>query len=178
MAAIGVVTILAFDSIDGLMLALAGWFLVSTNRAVDRGVAFDALLEGLRVDSVMDHDISGILPSLSLDTFAGRMLDGSAPSTLPVIEDGRLVGVIGARQVRGLRTARWPETRASDVMVRRETLPPVGPETSLRAVLDDLRRSNLDGLPVLDAGRLTGIVTRDAVVRAIQERLRLGEVKP
>jgi CBS domain-containing protein len=57
-------------------------------------------------------------------------------------------------------------------------MPSVGPEMSLRDVLDRLHRSGLDGLPVLESGALTGIVTRNAVAKAVAEaardRLRTG----
>ena len=54
-------------------------------------------------------------------------------------------------------------------MVSGDALPSVGPETSLRDALDRFHRSGLDGLPVLEAGALTGIVTRRAVAKAIAE---------
>ncbi len=63
-------------------------------------------------------------------------------------------------------------------MVSGDALPSVGPETSLRDALDRFHRSGLDGLPVLEAGALTGIVTRRAVAKALAEagrdRLRTG----
>jgi Zn-dependent protease/predicted transcriptional regulator len=171
MGVIGIVVILLLDAIDGLMLALAGWFFVSTNRALERGVDFDRVIEGLNVADVMDRDVATVPPGLSVDTFAMQVLDGTSSPSLPVVDDGRLVGVIGLTQLRRLRPDRWAQTRTGDVMVGEAALPDVGPETSLRTVLDELGRSGLDGLPVLEAGRLAGIVTRDAVARAIQERL-------
>jgi CBS domain-containing protein len=83
-----------------------------------------------------------------------------------------LLGMIGARQVRRVRRDRWPQTRAEDLMISGDALPSVGPEMSLRAALDQLHRSGLDGLPVMEAGALTGIVTRRAVAEAVRDRLR------
>jgi CBS domain-containing protein len=57
-------------------------------------------------------------------------------------------------------------------MVSGDALPRLSPEASLRSALDQLRRSGLDGLPVMDAGALAGIVTRRAVAEAIHERLQ------
>src|SRR6476469_2224950 len=47
---------------DGLMLALTGWFLVSSGRTIERLVELDALLDGIRVGAVMDHDVTGVPP--------------------------------------------------------------------------------------------------------------------
>ncbi len=172
LATIGIVSILVLDPIDGLMLALAGWFLVSSSRAVERSAEIEHLLEGVRVRDVMQPEVSGVPPGLTLDTFAEQLLGTDPLATVPVMRGLDLVGMIGSRQVRRLRRDRWPETRAEDLMVSGDALPRLSPEASLRSALDQLRRSGLDGLPVMDAGALAGIVTRRAVAEAIHERLQ------
>lgn len=177
-ATTGIVGILVVDSIDGLMLAVCGWFIVSSASAIERSATVDLMLEGIRVADVMDRDVSGVPPGLTLDTFADQILDGSARSSVPVVRGPDLLGMVGARQVRRIRRDRWANTRAADLMVSGEALLSVGPETSLLDALDRLHRSGLDGLPVLEAGALTGIVTRRAVAKALAEagrdRLRTG----
>ena len=83
-ATVGIVGILVVDSIDGLMLAVCGWFIVSSASAVERSADVDAMLEGIRVADVMDHDVTGVPPGLTLDTFAEQILDGSAQASVPV----------------------------------------------------------------------------------------------
>jgi Zn-dependent protease/predicted transcriptional regulator len=177
-ATAGIVGILIVDSIDGLMLAVCGWFIVSSASALERSAAVDTMLEGISVGDVMDHDVSGVPPGLTLDTFGEQILDGSAQTSVPVVRGPDLLGMVGAKQVRRIRRDRWADTRAEDLMVSGDALPSVGPETSLRDALERFHRSGLDGLPVLEAGALTGIVTRRAVAKAIAEagrdRLRPG----
>jgi Zn-dependent protease len=168
----GVLVMLLIDQIDGLMLALAGWFLQSTNRAVERSADVDARLADIRVGDVMDRDVASLAPGLSVDTFAMQLLDGSSSPSLPVVDGDELVGIVGLRQVRRLKPERWAATRTSEVMVTGDALPRVDPTTSLRAVLDELVRTGLDGLPVFEAGSLAGMITRDAVARAIHDRLQ------
>ena len=167
----GTAVILLVDPVDGLMLALGGWFLMSTASAVARGADIDAALGTLRVGDVMDRDVAGVPPGLTLDTFAEQFLADDARTAVPVTRDGALLGMLGARQVRGIRRDRWPDTRAEDLMVAGDALPELGPDTSLRVVVDHLRRSGLDGLPVFDAGVMAGVVTRRAVASAIRDRL-------
>ena len=171
-ATAGIVGIVVVDSVDGLMLAVCGWFIVSSASAVERSADVDLVLESLSVADVMEHDVSGVPPGLTLDTFADQILDGAAPASVPVLRGPDLVGMVGAKQVRRIRRDRWPNTRAEDLMVSGDALPSVGPETSLRDALERFHRSGLDGLPVLEAGALTGIVTRRAVAKAIAEAAR------
>lgn len=171
-ATAGIVGILVVDSLDGLLLAVCGWFIVSSAGAVERSADIDAMLEGISVADVMDHDVSGVPPGLTLDTFADQMLDGASQASVPVLRGPDLLGMVGAKQVRRIRRDRWADTRAEDLMVSGDALPSVGPEMSLRDVLDRLHRSGLDGLPVLESGTLTGIVTRRAVAKAVAEAVR------
>ena len=171
-ATLGIVGILFVDSLDGLMLAVCGWFIVSSASAVERSAEIDAMLEGISVGDVMDHDVSGVPPGLTLDTFAGQMLDGASHAAVAVMRGPDLLGIVGEKQVRRIRRDRWAATRAEDLMVSGDALPRVGPEMSLRDALDRLHRSGLDGLPVVEAGELTGIVTRRAVAKAVAEAAR------
>ncbi len=170
MAAFGVVFILAADSVDGLMIALTGWFLVSTAGVVRRQAHMDAIIGDLRAGQVMDRVVQQVPPGLTLDTFAARVLDGSASPSLPVVRGPDLLGMIGVAQLRRIRPDRWPTTRAQDLMVVPPAMPVVDSQTPIRAVLDQLQRSGLDGLPVVDSGALAGIVTRRGVAEALRVR--------
>ena len=169
LAGLGIVLILTMDSIDGLMLALCGWFVVSSARAVERSATVDDLLRGLVVRDVMDRDVTGVPVSMTLDTFAEQILEMPGGS-VPVLDGRDLVGVLGEREVRRVRRSRWESTRAGDLMTATGGLPPIDPTTSVRAARDLLVRSGVDGLPVTEAGEVTGIVTRRAVAQAIHDR--------
>ncbi|MGH2476990.1 MAG: site-2 protease family protein, partial [Candidatus Limnocylindrales bacterium] len=158
LAAAGILLILVVDSIDGLMLALGGWFVVSSAQAVERNAEVDAVLAGIHVVDVMDRDVTGLPPGLTLDTFAEQLLADGSTTSIPVTREGDLLGMVGARQVRAVRRDRWAATRAEDLMVTGDALPEVAPDTTLLVALDQLRRSGLDGLPVFDAGVMAGIV--------------------
>ena len=68
---------------------------------------------------------------------------------------------------------RFTQTRASDVMVARLQLPALGPTDGLWPAIERLRRSGLDGLPVIVGDDLLGVLTRRAAMEAIQGRARL-----
>ncbi len=174
LAVVGVALILTMDSIDGLMLALCGWFLVSSARAIARTATVDELLRDLRVEDVMDRDVTGVPSAMTLDVFADQILELPGGS-VPVLDGRDLVGVLGARDIRRVRRSNWATTRAGDLMTETDELPDIDPTTSVQAARDQLQRTGLDGLPVREAGRLTGIVTRRAIAQAIHERATAGE---
>jgi Zn-dependent protease len=171
----GFALMLRGDTADGVMLALSGWFLGGASRSIVRRLAVQDLLAGVRVGDVMERGVSSISPNLTVDTFATQLLAGGAPA-LPVVADGVILGVVSASQVRRLRRGKWAGTHARDLMVAPPTLPVVGAGDTLWSALDGLRRTGLDGLPVVEDAGLLGIVTRDAIVATIQSRARVRGV--
>ncbi|MDQ2965200.1 MAG: site-2 protease family protein [Chloroflexota bacterium] len=170
LVAAGLVLVLANDVVDGLMLGLSGWFLGSASRGITRRLAVQELLKDVRVGDVMDKEVGTVAPHLTVDTFADRLLEGGEGLAMPVLRDELVVGLIGASQLRRLRRKAWQTTRAEDLMIVPPTLQLVGPEDTLWSALDRLRRTGLDGLPVVEGVRLLGVVTRQAIVKTIQNR--------
>ena len=173
---IGLVVIIADETVDGVMLGLIGWFLGASARSVDRWLLLDGLIKGVRVGEAMEPTLETITPQLTLDTFAGRVLDGTLGPALPVVRDDIVVGLVGALQLRGVPKREWPSTRTVDVMIDVADLPPLGPDESLSDGLERLRSSHLDGLPVLDNSGLRGVLTRRSVAVALRARADLRGV--
>jgi CBS domain-containing protein len=170
--------VVGVETLDGLMVALCGWFLTTTARTVERQAGLDQLLEGLSVGDVMDRDVAGIPPGLTLDTFAGQVLDGSSSMALPVTRGTELLGVIGASQLRRVREDRWASTHAEDLMIPPKALLIVSPETTIRAALEGLTRAGVDALPVMEGGLFAGLLTRRAVATAIRGRADRTGISP
>ena len=168
----GLAVLLTGDTLDGILLAICGWFLVSSARAVARRLALEDLLRGMRVENVMERDLPAVSPQLTLDTFAAQYLASGEGTSLPVMRDETLLGLIGISQLRRIRRSAWATMRASDVMVSPPALPTLAPDDELWPALERLRRAGLDGLPVLRGDQLLGVLTRRGVVSAIQQRLR------
>jgi Zn-dependent protease len=167
---VGLAVIITGDTLDGIMIGLVGWFLMASARSVDRWLILDGLVAGIRVGEAMEAQLQTISPQLTLDTFAGGILDGSALPALPVLRDDTVIGIVGAAQVRQVAQRNWASTRTEDVMVGGPDLPSASPEESLTVALDRLRRSHLDGLPVLDGAALRGVLTRRSIAAVLHAR--------
>lgn len=168
--AAGVLVAIVGDAVDGLMIALSGWFLGTASRGVQRRLAVQDLLKDVRVGDVMERTLSSITPNLTVDTFGDRLLEADSASALPVLRDDQIVGVVTASQVRKLRRRLWQTTRAEDLMLAPPALPLLRVGDTLWSALDGLRRTGLDGLPVVEGAGLLGVITRRAVLAAIQQQ--------
>jgi Zn-dependent protease len=167
---VGLGIILTGDTLDGIMVGLVGWFLMASARSVERWLVLDDLVQGIRVDEAMEQQLETVTPQLTLDTFAPSILDGSVGPALPVIHDDAVIGIVGLAQVRSIPQRSWPSTRTEDVMVGGDDLPTATPDERLTDALERLRRSHLDGLPVLDGKTLRGVLTRRSIAAILHAR--------
>ena len=163
------------DGVTGIVLVAGGWLLIQGSRIVDRRARIEELLAGVSVAEAMERDVPGIGPSLTVDTFAEQLLADGERTTVPVVEGGSLLGLVGIGQLRRIARRRWSQLRASDVMVAPPALPRLAAEDALWAGMEVLRRTGLDGVPVMAGPAFLGILTRRGVVTAIQARVAATE---
>jgi len=165
--------------VTGAMVALTGWFLILSANAVRDRVRLDDLVGGHTVGEAMETEPATVHPGLTVDTFAAQLLDGASPvSAVPVLEGDEVVGLLGMGQVRRLLPGKWASTRVADVMVQPPRLTFLAPGDALKGALERIQRAGLDGLPVLEDGRLAGVLTRRGIARFVQGRDKPGPGTP
>lgn len=169
---------LAFEiNVTGVMIALTGWFFVMSANTVRDKMKLEELLGGHVVREAMDEDPPTVTPALTVDTFAGQLLDGQSPLfAVPVVEGDQVVGILGPTQLRRMRKPEWATTRVGDVMATPPKMTTLTPDEPMRPALERMYKAGLDGLPVLEDGKLIGVMTRQGVGRFVaKERGRLTE---
>jgi len=178
--AIGIYLLLPNGDFTGAMIALTGWFLILSANAVRDRVKLDDLLGGHVVRDVMQVDPITVQPNLTVDTFAtivgqvNQANDDAGTSAVAVVQGDEVVGLLGAGQIRRLRPGTWASTRVEDVMARPPRLTFLAPDEPLKTALERIQRSGLDGLPVLEDGRLAGVLTRRSIAAFVQAQTRKG----
>src|SRR5215211_190315 len=95
--------------------------------------------------------------------------------TLPVTEDERLVGMITHRDIttRVVAESAVPETKSVEDVYSRELIS-VEPDKGLEEALQLMARHQLRRLPVVENGRLVGMVAQADI--ALKENERTGEL--
>lgn len=92
---------------------------------------------------------------------------------LPVLEDGRLVGVVSDRDLRSAtpalgdpaRAAALEEVRVGEVMAREVVT--AAPDDPVDGAANTMRERSINCLPVLDADELVGILTSSDVMESL-----------
>ena len=157
---------------NGAFIALSGWFLYLSARAIKERVRVDELIGDLRVSDALERDVPAVGPGLTLDTFADQLLGEETPTTVvPVMRDDELLGVVGVAQVRRIPQSRWTTTRVEDVMLKPPRLVTLAPDETLLSGFERIRRARSDGLPVIGPEGLVGLLTLRSIGAIVRERM-------
>jgi Zn-dependent protease len=136
-----------------LLIALFVWV------GADQEAAFAKLksvLSGIPVSSATVTDFNTISPSKTLQTPIELMLHGSQQD-FPVMDNGRLVGMLTRKELLSALSQKGPDTLVSDVM--RKDYPTVSSSEMLEAVSQKLLAADCQVLLVVDGGELRGLLT-------------------
>jgi Zn-dependent protease/predicted transcriptional regulator len=156
------------NSLGGLWIALVGWFMLNAAKNSSVQASLEERIAGLTVQDVMHPDPVTVSVHLSLQRLIDEYLLRQSASTLPVMNDGHLVGTISLQEVLSTRPEAWRDTEVGDVMTRKDTAGLVAADETLLAALQRLGRGGRDWLLVVSDGRPVGILSRAGVVRYLE----------
>ena len=152
----------------GMWLAFIGWFLHTAASQSYRRLALDDAFAGHTVAEIMRPGGPTVNPEVSLAALVHDYLVRSDEHALAVMRDGQLVGLVSLTDVRGVPPADWPTTPVSRVMRPGASLTVATPEEPVAQAFEQLAQQNVEQLPVLDHGRLVGMLQRRDIARWLE----------
>ncbi len=171
----GVSRLLGGDVFGGLWTAFIGWFLNSGAEASRQELTVHAVLDGVPVTSVMDTSPAIAQPALSVQDFVFEHTLRRGHRALPVVESGRLLGIVSITDAKHRAHEDWPTTPVSEVMTRMP-LKTLAPEADLSAALELMVANGVHQIPVVRNEVLVGMLSRSDIMRYMQlgAELHLG----
>lgn len=178
--AFGAYLVLRGDIVSGLWLAVLGFILNGAARGAISQSQVGEQLEGLSVGDVMDREPVAIPEGLTVERALDEFFLRYRYPWFPVVDaSSRFVGLLDAGAVEGVDADAQPTTTVDEILARDEGSLTVRDDAPLESVLgnDALRR--LGALMAIDSsGRLSGVVTTEAVGRVLREPAADGGYGP
>ncbi len=108
--------------------------------------------------------------------FAANVMKERARGSLVVVDGGKPVGIITERDLvrRVIAENKSTATKIGDIMS--EPLITVGPEATISSAANIMYKNVIRRLPVIEGGRLLGMVTSTDLARAMQRESEKDEV--
>ena len=153
---------------NGGWLMFIGAFLFGAAWNTRKQVNLRVALSGTSVRDVMVRAVVTMPPQLSLQTAVDEFFVAYGYGGFPVVEDGRVVGLVAVEEVQAIPQGMWSWRTVRDVM--RPVTPDlfIPPDASMMQALERMVRTGYDRLVVIDAEHPVGLVTRSAVAQFLQ----------
>lgn len=169
--AVGIFLLLSGLALNGLWLAFIGWFLLGAARGETANLQLESVLRRLTARQVMREEFPSVTPGTPLQDIVDDFMVGHGERAVMVANDGGVLGLITVNDVRRVPRETWQSVPAQRVMTPRATIVTVEADRPAVEVLLLLGEKGLNQVPVLDDGRMVGIVTR----RELIDRIQLAE---
>jgi Zn-dependent protease/CBS domain-containing protein len=169
----GLTRVLDGDLLGGLWTAFIGWFLNGAAESTRQEQTVQQSVRGITAARLMEDPAVAVPPTMSIEDFVFEQVLRHGHRALPVVDDGRLVGIMSLIDTRKLPRDAWSTMPVSEVM----TPPPlatVAPTEHLGVAIGRMAQRGVHQLPVVEDERLLGLLTRADVLRYLQLRHELG----
>lgn len=167
-----------FD-LGGLWITFIGWFLLNAAQQSTAGAVMSDTLRGIKVGNVMQPAPPAGMPHMTMAHALTQFILPYNVRALPVVDqEGQLAGMATLGDIKDIPQDQWGIVTLGQVMTPGDKLKVVRPQDSLERAMQLLGEGDFDQLPVIDqGGRLTGMLSRAAVLRWLQIREEL-KLKP
>jgi len=170
----GIWQIFGGNLMNGLWIVFIGWFLLTAATASYRRVALEEMLAGHTAREVMMTDCPHIPRGLTLDVLVDHVVLPSGRRCYPVMKGDQVDGLLTLHLIKKVPRDQWTTTRVEDVMIPRSELKAVRPDDELTVVFERMTAEDVNQFPVMEDGRLLGMVGRDNVLAFLRARKDLG----
>ncbi len=154
----------------GLWTGLIGWFLWVSSRQNQRQADLRDSLAGLTASDLMVSNCPRIQTGTSLARLEDGVEAGSHPRCFLVLNGASLEGILAWEQVTAVARELWDQTRIEALMTPLAALRWVRPQQGVVHILEAMDREGIPQVPVVDNGRLLGVLGRAEVYHFLHHR--------
>jgi Zn-dependent protease len=150
--------------LGGIWIALIGWFLESAASSQITQVRLQDVLAGHTVSEAMVSGCSLVADDLTLEDMADRHFLEGGKRCVVVNHGNNPVGLMTVHRLGAVPRDQWAETRADNVMIPLDQMKQTTPQSELMSAIQDMDRDGVNQLPVVQDGRIVGMLSREDVI--------------
>jgi len=160
--------------LDGIWLGFIGWFLLTAAQSANSQSMLQSMFKGVTVGEVMNSSPMTVPANISLQKLVDEYFLPRGLRSAMVTQLDQLAGLITLADIRSIPREQWGEVPVGHAMIPVDRLHVVSPQQSLNDVLPLMAGRDVNQLPVVQDGRLVGVLSRDAILHYLEVRRDLG----
>jgi Zn-dependent protease len=154
--------------VNGVWLILIGWFLNNAAIRSYRQLVVRDVLENVPVRQMTKRNPPTVSGDISVENLIEDHIMQTDDHAFPVMEEGKLAGIVCLDDVRRVPAAERPTKTVSEIMTPKSELIAIGPDDPANDALDEISKRSIRQLIVVENGELFGLVRRRDIVRYLQ----------
>ena len=162
------------DFLNGLWIAFIGFFLNNAAETSVRQVTIRESLLGVTASQLMSNRCMQVPVDMPLADLVNAHVLGRGDRCFFVIDQGLLQGLLTLHNIKAVPRSSWNTVTVTDVMIPLEQLLTIHPDEDAWTILRKMDEADINQVPVMDAGNLLGVVTRDHLLHYLRTRSELG----
>jgi Zn-dependent protease/CBS domain-containing protein len=170
---VGIALAVSGHVLNGMWLGFIGWFLQNAAAASYASATIEQQVRGVRAGQVMDLEAPTVPAWETLDAMVHQRIVPTGRRWFLVVDAHRLAGLVTLEDVISVPQADWPTTRVSAVMRPADRMVRVSRDTELSTALRAMDDGEVAHVPVMDGERVSGVLTRERVLRHLRLRAEL-----
>jgi Zn-dependent protease/predicted transcriptional regulator len=171
---IGIYLVFTGDWIDGIWLALIGWFLESAAVGSYQQLLMQEMLKGHVASEIMSSDCAVVPPDMTIDHLVNGNILTSGRRCFPVVSDSQIMGMMTLHNIKAVPREQWSTATVREAMTPFDRLKWVRPDEELSSVLRILTQDDINQVPVVQDNKIVGMVSREHLLNFVHIRSRLG----
>jgi len=171
---IGIYLVFTGDWVDGIWLALIGWFLESAAVGSYQQLLMQEMLKGHVASEIMSGDCVVVPPDMTIDHLVNGNILTSGRRCFPVGSGSEIMGLMTLHNVKEVPRDQWTTETVKEAMTPFDKLKWVRPDEELSSVLRILTQDDINQVPVVQDNKIIGMVSRENLLNFVHVRSRLG----
>jgi len=165
---LGVWQALGGNLLNGLWIAFIGWFIESAATGQVQQQLVKGLLTGHKVVEVMNHEFEPISPEITLQDLVDNHVLAHGRRCFVIVGANGTAGLLTLTDIKHVPRSAWPATSARQAMIPQEKLISIDADSEVWNALEKMGRDGVNQLPVLQDGRIVGLLSRDDLLHYLK----------
>jgi Zn-dependent protease len=154
--------------VNGVWMILIGWFLNNAAIRSYQQLVVRDVLENVPVRQMTKRNPPTVSADITVESLIEDYIMQTDDHAFPVMEDGKLVGIVCLDDVRRVPSGERQTKTISDIMTPKSDLITINPDDPASDALKEISNRSIRQLVVLQDGELFGLVRRRDIVRYLQ----------
>ena len=159
--------------LNGLWFILIGWFLRDAARARYQQVLLRDAPIGIPARHVTDYASPLVPPHMHLTELVEQYILPTGRSCFLISWGAELEGMVTLQQIKKIPRTRWAITSAQDILTLASKLKTVHVDQDVLSLLQEMDGENINHIPVIEAGKVVGVINREELIRFLRTRADL-----